>query len=483
MKTISKNIFLNTLACPTLGWFLRSTEVSIEESENSLAKRFRMDQGIEIGKRARNVFPDGKLINENNIKDALLRTAQLVKDASVSTLFEATFNYGDFFTRADIVRRSNAGWHLIEVKSRVNDKPEFIDDMAYTTLVLRQCNVNINSISLFLISKEYRIGMSDENLFIEIDHTQEVFDKADNLYPYMEEVERITKSPEKPEPDIIFECRNCVLFRECVGKNVTNHIFDIPRLSESKFNKLKELGVFTIEEIPDSFNLTEKQAIVRKSVKSNDVIINDSLLDLLNQVMWPAYYLDFETVMTAIPLYPGIVPFTQIPTQYSIHKCTAPGEIAEHYEYLADHSNDCRLELSENLINDLGVDGSIIVYSQFEKTITKNLIKLYPNLTKELEHLINRMIDLEKIIRNGFYHPGFHGSTSIKQTLPTLVPKMSYAHLDIDNGDDAMAAFALMAQGRFPDGEIYQIKNNLFQYCKQDTLAMVKLHEKLLSYA
>ena len=30
------------------------------------------------------------------------------------------------------------------------------------------------------------------------------------------------------------------------------------------------------------------------------------------------------------------------------------------------------------------------------------------------------------IIRKNFYHPAFHGSTSIKKTLPVLVPAITY---------------------------------------------------------
>ena len=93
------------------------------------------------------------------------------------------------------------------------------------------------------------------------------------------------------------------------------------------------------------------------------------------------------------------------------------------------------------------------------------------------------MVDLEAIIKRNFYHPGFHGSTSIKRTLPVLVPEMSYEGLEIADGDSAMAAFAFIAWGRYADKELEHVKRNLFEYCKQDTLAMVKLQEKLYEYA
>ncbi|MCK5327465.1 MAG: DUF2779 domain-containing protein, partial [Candidatus Latescibacteria bacterium] len=132
---------------------------------------------------------------------------------------------------------------------------------------------------------------------------------------------------------------------------------------------------------------------------------------------------------------------------------------------------------------DLGEKGSIIAYSPFEKTIINKLSEHFPELSPDLLALIDRIVDLEAILRKHFYHPDFHGSTSIKKTLPVLVPDMSYDGLEIANGDTAMSAFALMAQGHYGDGEIDTIRKNLLDYCRQDTLAMVRLHERLLEYA
>ena len=93
------------------------------------------------------------------------------------------------------------------------------------------------------------------------------------------------------------------------------------------------------------------------------------------------------------------------------------------------------------------------------------------------------MVDLGAIIRQNFYHPGFHGSTSIKVTLPTLVPEMSYDDLKVADGDSASAAFAYLALGRYEaEEEIEAVKRNLLDYCARDSMAMVKLHERLNSW-
>ena len=65
--------------------------------------------------------------------------------------------------------------------------------------------------------------------------------------------------------------------------------------------------------------------------------------------------------------------------------------------------------------------------------------------------------------------------------LPVLVPDMSYDELNISDGDSAMATFAYMAQGKYVNAEVGAMRKNLKEYCKQDTLAEVKLHQYLIT--
>ncbi len=480
MKSVSKQIFLNVLVCPTLGWLSRSGEIA--EAELTLGERFRIEQGIKIGKRARGLYPDGLLIDNMDLVSASKKTKSLMDDPSVPIIFEGAFLIDGLVTRADILKRKGDSWRVFEVKSGVNDKEEFIDDMAYTAMVIDRSGFNISDVWLILVSKDFRLGMENEKLFVEIDHTDEVLERVEEFKPLWQQIEKITRAPVKPEPQLLFECRKCELFKECLGKDIDNHIFNIPRLSQSKFDELTESGIVCIEAIPDGFPLTENQARVRDCVLTKSPFVGDGLKSELRSISWPAYYLDFETVMTAIPLYPDMAPYTQIPTQYSIHKCSDVGLIIDHLEYLADPSKDCRRELAENLINDLGEEGSIIIYSTFEKAVINNLGGLYPDLSEKLNSLAGRMIDLVAIIQKNFYHPEFHGSASIKVTAPVLVPEVSYDNLEIADGDSAMAAFAYLALGKYEGREAETMKRNLLEYCQQDTRAMVKLHQRLAEY-
>lgn len=439
-----------------------------------------MEQGQEIHRRARTLFPDGISGQARSTAAAVQKTQRLMADATVKTIFEATFHIDGYVARADILRRTKSGWHLIEVKSNCTDDPELLDDLAYTAMVAHRSGVKTTKASLLLISKNFRLGLGNDKLFVEIDHTADTQQRVKDFLPLWDDVRSTTTQPKRPSPTLMRECRTCPYFEsDCVGNGITNHIFDLPRLSQAKFDDLTAAGVVTIPKIPRGFYLTESQERVRQSVVSGKPFIAGTLADDLAAIIWPAYFLDFETVMTALPLYPDTAPYTQIPTQYSVHVCSGVGKVVGHCEYLADPTKDCRRELADKLIADLGKKGSVIAYSPFEKTVIAGLAKHIPQLAKPLTAIGDRIVDLCAILRDGYYHPDFHGSTSIKVTLPVMVPTMSYEGLEIGDGDTAVAMFARMAMGQVDKKQAEGIRKALLAYCKQDTLAMVKLHERL----
>jgi CRISPR/Cas system-associated exonuclease Cas4 (RecB family) len=475
MRYISKNIFLNTIFCPTLGWRLFNETL---KEELTLGTMFRMEQGKEIGRLARELHPDGIFIREPDSTESARVTQELLQESNNRILFEATFHVGNYIAKADIIKQHGKSWDLIEVKSSVNMDQIHIDDMAYTTLVAQKSGFKPKKIFLQLLDKNYRLGMPLGTLFNIVDCTEDVSARVKEFAPMFIEVDRIIHLPNEPETQLTINCKNCQYFEYCFEGAAIEHIFQVPRLSQKKTESLIADGIVSIHDIPDDFPLTEPQKRTVECVKCGDVGIDASLRQKLDEICWPAFYLDFETTTTAIPLFPDLAPYDKFPTQYSIHLCDCCGHILEHRDYLADPSRDCRRELAENLIQDLQGNGSIISYSSFEKTVISGLCATFPDLEKELLNILVRLADLEKCVKC-VQHPQFLGRTSIKVVLPALVPDLSYEGLEIADGDTAMVAFALMAKGMIRPEEMAQKRRDLLKYCMLDTLAMVRLHEKL----
>jgi hypothetical protein len=475
MPYLTKNIFLNTVACPTFGWRLKNDKIPEDRSPETL---YWMDQGKRIGKLARDLYPEGVFVNAPDNESAAALTNELTADAKVQTIFEGTFITGNYVSKADILLRKGTSWDLGEVKSGLNVKEDHIADMAYTTLIAQKSGFNISNIFLQLINKEYRLGMPLENLFVRINCTADVLDKVKKFSPNLSKVDHILHAADEPQPEPTMNCKKCSEFKQCIGKDIENHIFQIPRLSEKSFTALSSEGIVSICDIPESFKLTPIQRQVVQCIKSGEVEIDPVMREKLDEVVWPAYYLDFETSQTAIPLYPELGPYDIFPTQYSIHICDRLGNITGHREYIANPQSDCRKELAQRLIADLDKKGSIITYSNYERTMINALCEAFPDLVKPLQALIERIVDLEQSVKC-VHHPQFLGRTSIKVVLPALVSDLSYEGLAIADGSCAMVTFAMMAQGMMSPEEIEQKRAELLEYCKLDTLAMVRVHEKL----
>ena len=80
--------------------------------------------------------------------------------------------------------------------------------------------------------------------------------------------------------------------------------------------------------------------------------------------------------------------------------------------------------------------------------------------------------------RKDVYLWQMEGSYSIKYVLPALVPELTYDALNISNGEMASSAWLALAQENDPQ-KSQNIRANLLAYCGLDTLAMVRILEKL----
>jgi len=238
--------------------------------------------------------------------------------------------------------------------------------------------------------------------------------------------------------------------------------------------QLIELGITTIDEIPDGTRLTP----VQRRVKDNVEWISPKLRTVLESIRYPVHHLDFETVMLAIPRFPSTRPYQALPVQWSNHIELESGEL-RHEEFLHGEASDPRARLAGALIDSLGEQGHICVYSPYERSILEQLAEALPDWRSELKQIIGRIWDLYEVIKDYYYHPEFLGRYSIKDVLPAVVPSLSYDDLMIKEGGQAASEYYRMVFLETDWIERAMIEEALRQYCKRDTLAMVELRRAL----
>jgi hypothetical protein len=179
-------------------------------------------------------------------------------------------------------------------------------------------------------------------------------------------------------------------------------------------------------------------------------------------------------------------PYKNIPFQYSLHVLHENGGL-EHREFLADETEDPRLRLTQQLLDEVTAGGTIFAFHQsFEFAVIRSLANHFDQYSVQLVALIDRLMDIEIPFKNlMYYHPDLHGSFSIKAVLPALFPgdpELDYKKLEIQSGDVAMDFFPHLHEVDDPD-EKESIRKSLLAYCRLDTLAMVKIWGKLKGIA
>ncbi len=119
----------------------------------------------------------------------------------------------------------------------------------------------------------------------------------------------------------------------------------------------------------------------------------------------------------------------------------------------------------------------------FEKSRLNELAGSFPDHRQEVEALTENIRDLMTPFRQKhLYHWQFAGSYSIKAVLPALVPELSYKELAVNNGEVAANTWLEM-QEECDERRIAELRRQLLEYCHLDTLAMVKILEKMREMA
>ena len=197
----------------------------------------------------------------------------------------------------------------------------------------------------------------------------------------------------------------------------------------------------------------------------------------LDALPYPLYFLDYETFAASIPPFNAFKPCQVMPFQYSVHVMETPTADPMHVGYLAPEFGNTIPDLCRSLRGHIGASGTVVVWNKrFERSCNEEMGKLSPDDGLFLASLNERMFDLMDIFADQLYVDArFDGSCSIKNILPVLVPSLSYKDLPIREGMGASISWYRTCEPTATDEERTQTRENLLEYCKLDTLAMVEI--------
>jgi hypothetical protein len=405
--------------------------------------------------------------------------ARLGSAAALS--WQPTLADGPYEFRADALACQPAGGpvELYEVKAVTHLDDGHLEEMAYETVILRALHP-LGQACLVRLNRKYVLGENlDPGALFAI---QDVTALAAALESEVREERRralaLLAQDAPPLKEGCGDPRSCPCPELCHPGLPELSIYELPRLGAVKAAQLRADGILDLRDVPDEFPLNERQRrTVEAARRGAPIIARDAIRSMLAELAWPLWFLDYETFDPSVPRFRGYRPYEPIVFQFSLHRLASPDAEPEHFEHLALGPDDPSQSVVEALAQTLGPGGSVLVWNKsFEATRNRELAVLHPKHAAQLMDINERLFDLMTVFSRGHYvHPGFHGSASIKAVLPALLPQFSYAGLAVADGSQAMLTWEDLFQGRLYGEARESAIQNLLDYCRLDTLAMVEI--------
>ena len=439
----------------------------------------RFDAGNRVGEVARSFYPAGRLIgHSDNLRAALDETRAALATQGDLILFEPAFECDGVLARADILFRQRGRYRLIEVKSSTSVKDDHLQDAAIQAWVLEAAGCPPESVSIAVVDSSfvYPGNGNYRGLLKSVDVTAQIADLCMRVPDLIAEAQRTLDGPE-PELAVGKHCRSpyeCPFLAHC-DRDAPEFPLSILGRDWRLAERLAAMGYRDLRDVPDEAIGDGMPRRLWDASRTGEVYIDPSAGEALRRLPWPRYYLDFETIAFAVPIWPGTRPYEQLPFQWSCHVEHADGSV-EHREFL-DTSGDAPMAgCMKALISVVGTDGPIFAYSGFENRVLREAAARHPELQGALEGIGARIVDLLRIVKASYYHPEQKGSWSIKEVLPTVAPELGYDALgEVADGQAAQMAYLEMIDSKTMDGRKQALAFELRTYCANDTAGMIRI--------
>ena len=442
---LSKSTFMSGCQCPKRLWLHKF--MPGERDEQSEEQTAILQSGTNVGLLARQLFPGGVDASPETpylYQQSVADTARLIS-RGVAVIYEAAFQFEGILAAIDILVQKEGRWYAFEVKGSNSVKPPYIQDAALQYYVITNAGLPLADINIVHLNRDYiRKGELDiPQLF----SCSSVLEEVQALQPFI-----VSKAVELKQVLLLKQPPEIQMGNQCNSPYACD------------FQGFCSKGIAK----EPAETLVEEEYINRVAIQ-----------EFLDELQYPLQFLDFETWMTAIPEQDGHWPYRQIPFQYSLHIQQNENSNADHKYYLAEGPHISHLEFAESLLESIPQDGSVLVYNKtFENSILEHLKNEFELLASAIENIQSRLVDLMPVFRSHYRLPAMQGSYSLKTVLPAILPELNYDELEIGDGMAASSAFYNLKQVQ-DEPEKQATRKALLEYCGLDTMAMVRMLEKL----
>jgi hypothetical protein len=479
---LSKTKLLSLTQCRRKLWLETYSPELIEEP--SAEKNALLATGNVVGELARRLYGGGTghvVSFERGLRAAIDSTRALIAAGGREPIFEATFDHDGVSVRVDVLDRSEPDPKLIDVKSSARVKDHHLDDCAIQAWAMTQNGLRIRQVAVATLNPSFVYAGDGryEGLLVETDVTERVQERLAGVAKLVTDARRTLADLDEPAVAVGVHCaapHGCEFYAHCAPPAAKYPVLGLGGSKEKLF-ELLHAGYGDLREVPEAELKSDLQRRIWEQSRREAPYVGPELRGLVRSLPFPRYYLDFETVGPAVPIFAGTRPFEAVPFQWSCHIETKRGAI-EHAEFLDLGPEPPMRRLAESLLAALGTTGPILVYTPYERRVLGELATRYADLATRLAGLDQRIVDLHPPTRRHYYHPAMQGSWSIKAVLPTVAPELSYESLgEVRDGLAAQLAYLEAIKPETTPARRDALRRALLHYCRQDTLALVRLVE------
>jgi len=492
MRNLSKSKLIAFRQCPKRLWLeVHRPNLLI----NSAATEASFQVGHKVGEIARQLYdPEEKgvlLDAQRDGFDTVLKQSTELLDSD-QPIFEAGFASKGALAFADVMlpekRKGKRIWHMVEVKASTKVKDYHRDDVAIQSFVARSAGVSLASIALAHIDSDWTYpGNEDyQGLLTESDLTSEAFGRDEEVLEWIATANKTVAKKTEPKISTGEQCASpfaCGFFDYCQSQEPQAEypVYWLPSIRATALKEhIAENPALDLRDTPDELLNELQQRVKAHTLSGKPYFDAEGAAEALNAYKLPAYFLDFETIQFAVPIWKGTRPYQMIPFQFSLHTLRRNGKL-DPDDFLDLSGKDPSRDFAEKLIAVCGKSGPVFVYNAgFEGARISELAERFPKMSTGLLAIKDRLVDLHPITKENYYHPSQQGSWSIKFVLPAVAPDLSYESLEgVQNGGMAMEAFMEAIHPETLPERKSQIEQQLRAYCGLDTFAMVRLWQFL----
>ncbi len=339
------------------------------------------------------------------------------------------------------------GWQLTLFRPGTGLRGIYAVEAAAASLVMSRLSIPLAELHVAYLDKTYRVGETagGHSLFRESNVQRRAEKRRRSLEGDLEALRATAAGATIPDD---YHCaQGC-------GLCAPRHTADDERYSVYTLHKgahlARELvaeGVTDIRDVDTAARrISSKQRIQISSVLTDSTHVDVQRLErFLSRLEYPLFFLDFEAYAPSTPTFSGLAPYEHVPVIASLHRQDlAEGEV-RHATFAATPGVDQRGELFHWLRNQVGVTGSIVVFSKgFESAMVRQMAT-HVGLEDRGAAIVERMVDLlEPFSDFAVYHPEQRGKVSLKRVLPAFT-EAHYEDSPLRDGMHANLAYTRAA--------------------------------------